>query len=72
MAVHVSDEQIEKWNREIALIRLTDACPYCDGPVDLDLMRNPDGQRIADWQCEDCGDQWIAKVSALPRPSKLR
>lgn len=66
MSIHVSDEQIEKWYREIALVRLTEACPYCDGPIETDIFKNPNGEKVADWQCEDCADQWIALVSEIP------
>lgn len=60
-----TDEQKQEWAGEITLVRLTGACPFCDGPVDTDVVENPDGTEIADWQCIDCDRQWLAKVEDL-------
>lgn len=64
--VDVDEETVKQWNREIALVRLTGACPFCDGEVGRSILRGIDGNRVVDWQCTDCHEQWIAQADALP------
>lgn len=56
----VSDEQIRRWERELTLVKLTEACPYCDGPIEYQTLRNPDDVPVGNWECGDCDQQWIA------------
>lgn len=76
MTAYVSEEKQEEWAREVALVRLTGACPYCDGEVDMHVTENPDGSEVADWQCTDCDRPWLAKVEdldgSIDRPDSFR
>lgn len=59
----VSPEEID---REVTLVRLTGACPYCDGPVDRTRMRNDEDEPIIDFDCEDCQERWLTLELELP------
>jgi|APHM01.1.fsa_nt_gi hypothetical protein len=55
----ISDEEMAEWRRETVLIRLTGACPYCDGSIDTRAERMPDDRRVWDHECTDCHEQWV-------------
>jgi len=52
-------EEVQRWERQVTLIRLTDACPHCDGPVETYGNRNDD---TVEYACQDCGEAWIARA----------
>lgn len=53
-------EAVQEWKRQVTLIRLTDACPHCDGPIKTyGDRRNSD---TIEYACQDCGDAWISEA----------
>lgn len=59
-ASYATAEEVQRWERQVTLIRLTDACPHCDGPVETyGDDRNSDAVEYA---CQDCGEEWISRA----------
>jgi hypothetical protein len=53
-------EAVQEWKRQVTLIRLTDACPHCDGPVETHGDRRTSD--MIEYVCLDCGDAWVSEV----------
>lgn len=55
------DQDIDTWERQVTLIKLTRSCPLCDGYVDRAEIDDMDGNTVIDFMCEDCEYQWLAR-----------
>lgn len=54
-------QEVHEWERQIDLIRLTGACPHCDGPVE-EYGTDVRGDNTVEYACQDCGEAWIARA----------
>lgn len=60
VTIGVDDEQeYRQWQREVALLRLTGACPNCDGPTNY-LELDSGTEDVESWTCMDCWSEWFA------------
>lgn len=62
----IENDLMHEWQREVALVRIMDACPKCDGPTESHRSENMDGETIITYACVDCNEEWIAAASELP------
>lgn len=54
-----SAEQQHRWNRQVTLVSMLDACVECDGPIRTREMESPSGDTIVKYKCTDCGEAWV-------------
>jgi len=58
--IGVDDPELyREWQREVTLLRLTGACPKCDGPTNYLEMDNGE-EDVESWTCMDCWSEWFA------------
>lgn len=57
--IFVSESETDAYSRELLLLDLLDACPYCDGPVEQRSQTNPDDTVVTMYDCCDCDRRWI-------------
>lgn len=54
-------QAVHEWQRQVALIRLTDACPHCDGPVKT-YEADVGNDDTIEFACQHCDHGWITRA----------
>lgn len=45
--------------REVTFVEVVEACPFCDGDLDVQTVETEAGDEVTTYTCIDCRESWL-------------